>query len=101
MREQCVRFQDIVLGINQKIFDSLVASSVQNLVSEASSLKNQFSQMSNSNNEKKQTHNRQLRPNLFNPACKQEFDELVAKENKRSLEFVKSFDSFKEQFYDK
>jgi hypothetical protein len=37
-------------------------------------------------------HTRQLRPNLYNPACKKELDDLVIAEKKRSEEHVQKIE---------
>ena len=83
LRNICADISSLAEKMSELTFGSIKLYFNQNLAKISNSKNNEFDKLVLGNENTKNIHKHQLRPNLSNPACKAELDELCSREKNR------------------
>jgi len=96
LRESCLKLAEMADNINAMVFNSVNQRYLITSRRENGNRRREFDILLRETERLKECHTKELRPNLANPACKEEFDKLNEKEAVRLEKFLKEVESCKQ-----
>jgi len=96
LRESCLKLSELAEKINEMVFGSILKRYLAFSTCQYLNKNDAFDQIARQMESLKEKHVQLLRPNLSNPACREEFENLNKKEKERLQQYIQDIDTYKE-----